>query len=197
MPSKRDDTTPEGAVRLYLMYLSDPASLRDETEIKKLQGEVDKAKDPIDKIKALGALERAEAVDSSTFEEGFVSSAKAWAEGENVGLSAFRSIGVPDDVLRRAGFDMPSRGRGSGTRRQASGTRQRAKSVSLDSIKQHVRTTKGTFLLTDVQQGAGGSSATVRKAVEELIESGEVEKLGPVPNYSGRGRVPTQYSVSP
>ena len=41
--------------------------------------------------------------------------------------------------------------------------------------------------------GAGGSQATVRKAIDELIRAGQVVKTGPVPGYSGRGRAPLQY----
>jgi hypothetical protein len=52
----------------------------------------------------------------------------------------------------------------------------------------------GTFLLADVMAGVGGSQATVRKAIDELIDAGAVTKLGPVPGYTGRGRAPTQYS---
>ncbi len=42
---------------------------------------------------------------------------------------------------------------------------------------------------------AGGSPATVRKAVEDLVESGRVEKLGPAVGHTGRGRAPTQYAA--
>jgi hypothetical protein len=55
---------------------------------------------------------------------------------------------------------------------------------------------KGTFVLTDTLNGVGGSQATVRKAVDELSEAGQVEKVGPVPDYSGRGRAPVQYRRS-
>jgi predicted transcriptional regulator len=74
--------------------------------------------------------------------------------------------------------------------------RQRAKAVPVEDIKAFILNQKGTFILTDVMSGVGGSQATVRKAVDELIEAGQVEKLGPVPDYSGRGRVPLQYSRS-
>jgi hypothetical protein len=74
--------------------------------------------------------------------------------------------------------------------------RRRAKAVPVEDIKAFVLQQKGTFVLADVMSGIGGSPATVRKAVDELVESGQVEKLGPMPDYSGRGRAPTQYSRS-
>jgi hypothetical protein len=108
-------------------------------------------------------------------------------------VAAFRELQVPDDVLRAAGFDVPAAGR----RRAVNDTpRQRAKAVPVEDIKAFVLAQQGTFVLADVQSGAGGSPATVRKAVEELVESGQVEKLGPVAGYGGRGRAPIQYSRS-
>jgi hypothetical protein len=34
---------------------------------------------------------------------------------------------------------------------------------------------------------------TVRKAIEQMVESGNVERLGPDPQYRGRGRAPIRY----
>lgn len=190
--------TGEGAVRLYLMYLTDPDSLRDEARIKALTSEAEKAKDPIDKLRALAELERARAVDEGQFREGFVRHARAWADEQGIGPSAFRELGVADDVLAEAGFDVGvrrTRGRGPG-RRAASGTpRQRAKAVPTEEIKRQVLSLQGPFTLSQVMERAGGSPATVRKAVEDLVESGKVEKLGPAPDHSGRGRAPTQYAA--
>jgi hypothetical protein len=97
---------------------------------------------------------------------------------------------VPNDVLRAAGFEVPAGRRG----RSASGGRQRAKAVSIEEIKTYVLAQHGTFVLADITSGVGGSQATVRKALDELIDTGHVTKLGPLPGYTGRGRAPTQYS---
>ncbi len=193
MTAATNKTEAESAVRQYLLYLDDPAKLRDDAQIQKKTQAVLDAKDPIDKLKALGELERVAKIDEGPLREGFVKHAKAWAEDQLVPPSAFRELRVPDDVLREAGFEVPvsrRRGRASGE------TRQRAKAVPVDDIKAFVLSQKGTFILTDVMGGIGGSQATVRKAVDELIESGQVEKLGPMTDYSGRGRAPIQYSRS-
>jgi hypothetical protein len=50
--------------------------------------------------------------------------------------------------------------------------------------------------LSAAQQGAGGTPATIKKAVDALIGEGRVERLGPVPGYQGRGRAPVQYAAS-
>jgi hypothetical protein len=185
--------TAEDAVRTYLRYLEDPNALRDEAEIDKGRQAVETAADPIDKLKAIAELERVSNIEEEPIRKGFVGHAKDWAYEVGVPVSAFRELKVPDDVLREAGFDVPT-GRGRG--RSAHAPRQRAKAVPIEDIKDWVLSQKGTFLLADVMNGAGGSPATVRKAVDELIEAGSVEKLGPVPEYSGRGRAPVQYSRS-
>lgn len=206
--SSADPTEAESAVRLYLLYLEDPSKLRDEGDIQRKTQAVLDATDPIEKLKALAELERAAKVDEEPLRKGFIEHAKAWAEPQGIPVSAFRELQVPDDVLRQAGFEVPvgprRRGRGRGAGAGAgmgagpgSGDgRQRAKAVPVEDIKAYVLQQTGTFVLTDVMSGVGGSPATVRKAVEELVESGQVERLGAVPDYRGRGRAPIQYSRS-
>jgi hypothetical protein len=189
MPAAKSAT--ETAVRSYLLYLEDPAALRDESAIAEHSKAVANATDPIDKLKALAALASASTIDEAPLRDGFVTHAKAWAEAQSVPPGAFRELKVPDDVLRAAGFTVPSSGGRQG--RAASAVRQRAKAVPVEEIKAHVLAQKGTFLLADVINGAGGSQATVRKALDELIDAGKVQKLGPVPDYKGRGRAPLQY----
>lgn len=189
-----DDLTPEAAVRLYLMYLADPAALRDQPTIDRLKANIVNANDPIDRLKAVEALRRAEAVDGTGYEKDFISLSKAYAQDEGISAEAFQQVGVPDDILVEAGFDVTTRrGRGQSGRRSGGGG-QRAKSVPVDEVKRWVRGQRGTFLLSDVMRGAGGSPATVRKAVEELVVTGEVERIGPVANHDGRGRAPIQYA---
>lgn len=194
MTTATNNVDREGAVRLYLLYLEDPSRLRDETEIQKKTQAVLDANDPIEKLKAIAELERVANVDEGPLREGFVKNARAWADEQHVPLRAFQELKVPEDVLREAGFDVPAsrrRGRGAAS---AEG-RQRAKAVPVEDIKGYVLNQSGTFLLSDVMTGIGGSPATVRKAVDELIQAGQVQKLGPVPDYHGRGRAPVQYQV--
>jgi hypothetical protein len=192
-----NDVDPEGAVRLYLIYLEDPSKLRDETDIQRKTQAILEANDPIDKLKAIAELERVAKVDEGPLREGFVKHAKAWAEEQSIPPGAFRELKVPDDVLREAGFELPAaRRRGRGGASASDEGRQRAKAVPVDEIKAYVLDQSSTFLLSDVMSGIGGSPATVRKAVEELVEAGSVQKLGPVADYHGRGRAPMQYSRS-
>ena len=110
-------------------------------------------------------------------------------------MDAFRELRVPDDVLREAGFEVPSSpGRPRGRPAPSSDGSRRADPVSAHTIQQFVLQQQGTFVLSDIMSGAGGSPATVRKAVEELVDTGQVERLGPVAGYGGRGRAPIQYA---
>jgi hypothetical protein len=202
--SSTDPIDAEGAVRLYLLYLEDPSKLRDESEIQRKTQAVLDAKDPIDKLKALADLERVAKVDEEPLRKGFIEHAKAWSEPQGIPVSAFRELQVPDDVLREAGFEVPitsqrrRRGGGPGSTSASASAdgRQRAKAVPVEDIKTYVLEQTGTFVLADVMSGVGGSPATVRKAVDDLVESGQVERLGPMPDYQGRGRAPIQYNRS-
>lgn len=179
----------EAAIRLYLLFLEDPAKLRDDADIQKKTKAVLDASDPIEKLKALAALEQAANIDAKPLRAGFVAHAKAWAEDQGIPVTAFRELKVPDDALREAGFTLPQSGK-------TAGNRERAKSVPVEDIKAHVLALKGTFILTDIISDFGGSPATVRKAIDELIETKKVQKLGPTPNYPGRGRAPIQYKTT-
>jgi hypothetical protein len=190
--------TGEEAVRLYLMFLADPDKLVDQAGLKKMESDVDKAKDPIDRVRAIAALEKAKNVDGSTYRDDFVRSAKDWADSEGVPAAAFRQMGVPEDVLAEAGFESGRRRRGGGRRGGLSSRPRapRAKSVGTEQIRGWVLEQSEPFTLSGAQQGVGGTPATIKKAVDGLIGEGQVERLGPVPGYQGRGRAPIQYSVS-
>lgn len=185
----------EAVIRKYLLFLDDPSKLRDEAEIEQKNKAVEAADDPIERLKAIADLKRVSEVDEAPLRAGFVEHAKAWADEVGVPVAAFQEMKVPDDVLLEAGFDVVAqrrRGRGAAVGEG----RQRAKSVSTDEIKTWVLDHADTFTLADVMNGIGGSPATVRKAVEELVEAGRVDKLGPVPAWHGRGRAPVQYKRS-
>lgn len=176
-----------------MQYLADPSKLVDQASVKKLETDVDKVKDPIDKLKAIAALERARAVDGSLFEEAFVRDARSWAEAEGIPLAAFRTMGVPDAVLARAGFDDGKRRARGGRKATRTG---RAKSTSAEAIQGWVLASKASFTLADVQKSIGGSPATIKKAIDELTASGQLTNLGPVAEHVGRGRAPYHYSLA-
>jgi len=194
MAKPSDPVSPEGAVRLYLMYLDNPEGLRNEAEIKSLEDDVAKAKDPIDKARALAALHRARNVDGSSYRADFVRYAKAWADDNDIPAAVLAEMGVPQADLADAGLIAPRTPPMRVTKLPRVGPpKTRAKQVRLETIITFVEGLTGTFVLSDIQRDVGGSPMTVRKAVEELVRRGEVERLGPQENWSGKGRAPNVY----
>jgi len=189
--SQSDIHEPEGAVRLYLTWLEDPQQLVDRTKIESLQSRYDTSKDPIERLRLLGQLERARVADAAQLEADFVRLAGSWATENDVPGSAFRTLGVSDDVLAAAGLGSGGRGR----RSRSSGRARRAKAVSTETLSAWMLERKGPFTVADVTGAAGGSPMTAKKALDELIDAGKVERLGPVADWRGRGRAPTAYQV--
>ncbi len=180
---------------MYLQYLADPSQLIDPNSVRKLEGDVEKAKDPVEKLKAIAALERASASDGSAYEEAFIRDARAWADNEGIPPGAFRTMGVPEAVLAKAGFDSGRR-RGRSARKARATRTGRAKSTSTQVIQSWMLSSQETFTLADVQRNAGGSPATIKKAIDELTDNGQIANLGPVSHHTGRGRAPYHYRLN-
>ncbi len=190
--------TSEGAVRSYLLYLDDPSKLIDQKAVDKAEAAAAKASDPMARLRALADLDHAREADGEQLREAFVAHAKAYADEHRIPASAFREMGVPADVLAEAGFDVGrTRRPTSRGRTAAGGPRRRAPRVPLEQIKAATGRLSKRFTLSELGQKAGGGSpATLRKAVDELIAEGRVTKVGPMENYSGRGRAPTVYELT-
>lgn len=192
-PSSRVD--PEVAVRRYLQFLEDPSQLVDKARVDALHDEVAGATDPITKLKALAELERASTADGERLKLGFIVHAKGWADANEVPASAFRQLGVADDVLEAAGFGGGSRHRRPApVRRSGPEAMPRARSVGREEIKAHVLERDEPFTLADVVGSVGGSPMTVRNAVEELVGDGRLRKVGPDASRVTRGRAPIVYA---
>jgi hypothetical protein len=190
----------ESAVRRYLAWLDDPASAVDHEAVTRADAAFAAASDPIDRLHAAAARERARAADASAITAAFVRTAFGYAAAEGIPVEAFRALGVPDEVLAEAGFAVPaSRGRrgpaaGGARPRRPAGTR--APQISAGKIKAVAEQMPKQFTLAQLAEAAGGGSpVTVRKAVDELIAEGRAAKLGPDANHAGPGRAPTIYEL--
>jgi hypothetical protein len=178
------------------MYLEDPAKLVDAARVRAAEEAVAKAKDPLDRLKALADLTHVRQADEEQITRDFVERAKGYAERESIPVGAFQEMGVPSEMLAQAGFDVRGRRSSgpSGRSRGAGGSR--APRVPLEQVKAAVLQMPKRFTLADVAKKAGGGSpVTVRKAVDELVADKKVDKLGPLQNYKGRGRAPTEYQL--
>jgi hypothetical protein len=196
-----DPVTPESAVRRYLAWLEDPSSAVDQGEVERAEQAFASASDPIDRLHAAAAREKARAADVDAIATDFTTHARAYAEAEGIPVEAFRSLGVSDDVLAEAGFAVPS---SRGRRGPAAGARKaskpaggpRAPQIPVSQIKAVADQMPKRFTLAQLAEKAGGGSpVTVRKAVDELIDEGRAAKIGPDPDHSGPGRAPTIYEL--
>lgn len=182
----------EEAVRRYLQFLAAPESFLDEGRVRSLRDKAGAADDVLERARLLAEAYRAENVDEAPLVAGFTAHAKAWADDAGIPAAVLSEMGVPDAVLADAGFEPDTRPRArKGSSRRSPSSRGRR--VSTEEIREHVRSRTAPFTLKDVAGGLGGSPMTIRKAVEDLVAAGEVERLGPVPDYRGRGRAPVQY----
>jgi len=188
------DDTAEVAVRNYLLFLDDPAKLIDQEMIERLQQKALTTRDPLERLKVYGEIERASRSDDNAYKLDFILHARAWAEANMVGPAAFKQLGVKDDVLKSAGL-LDVRGR-RGKAPRTKETSVGRSSVSVETIKAYVRSLRGTFTLADVQGGIGGSPMTIRKAVHQLVDDGTIKRLGPAPDWRGRGRAPIVFERS-
>ena len=190
-------TTGEEAVRSYLTYLADPGSLVNASEIKKLESAAAKVTDVLERLRALSALHNAKHVDATRLRADFVRLAKAWAAEQGLATPAFVEMGVPADVLEDAGLSGSGRRRGSGSgsgTRTAGPARSRAPRVGADEIRTAILARAVPFTVNDVQSSVGGSPGTIKKVLDELQASGEIERRGAVADWAGRGRAPYQYA---
>lgn len=181
-------TDPEEAVRAYLQWREDPASVPPDTA--DLDARIESERDPVERVKLRS--ERARAADRGpALEAAFIAAVASWATEHGVTAEALLAEGVERRVLAEAGMlTGPQRG---ATRRAGTGSSARAPRVRREDIADHVRGlgTGTTFTAAAVAEAAGGSPATVRKVLEELLAEGSVAEEGK--DHSGPGRPRTLY----
>jgi hypothetical protein len=186
-----DAIAPEAAVRLYLTYLDDPTKLIDNDKTTKLEKKLADTKDPIDRLMAMAALHRARAADPSGIISDFTRHAKRWADAEGVPEGAFRELGVPDDVLKAAGFGKGKRGQANKAMHTAGPRRNR---ISTEQLTEGILQLDGAFSIRDVSEQIGGSSRTVKDVISTLEAQGKIQPAGE--QAGGRGRAAKIWTVS-
>lgn len=163
-------TAREEAVRCYLVMVNDPSWPVAVPEYARLQRELDQTDDPLERVRLHARLRELERVLTDRGEAGFVACAKEWAEANGVTADALRGEGVPDAVLRRAGFALREdrvreKPKGSGTRRSPTTSEIRA------------ALPPGRFTVDDVQLRIQASRGAVRRVVRLMLQRGELEEL--------------------
>ena len=180
-----DVPTAEAAVRQYLLWITAPDSLRDEGRVAELESTAAAASDPIEKLKALSALEDAKTVDGDRLRADFVAHARDYVAGEGIRVDAFRTMGVSDDVLRDAGLlgGPPSRSSAPSAARRPSGNRRMPR-LNLDDVEKAIP--DGEFKLADLATAIDRETATTRNYLIRLVGDGKVTEVGE--DASGRGK---------
>lgn len=178
-------TTPEDAVRDYLRWRLDPDSVRPDTA--DLDARIAAEEDPLERVKLRS--ERARLADPGpSIEADFVANVRTWATENGVTAEALLEEGVERRLLAEAGLLAGAKRSGG-----SSGGGSRSGRVRRDDIAAHVRgLRKGTtFTTATVANDAGGSPATVRKVLDELLTEGVIVEDGK--DHSGPGRPRTLY----
>lgn len=190
----------EQAIRRYLLWLNDPSSIVDSAAIDEAERVAKDTTDVIEKLKALSRVEHLRLGDSAAVKRAFLEHAKVWGDAHEISAASWIRLGVPPEVLREAGITGNRGGAGRAAaarpavaRPVAAPRRTAGASVTIGQIVDHVKTMTGPFVLTDIADQVGGSPMTIRKAMEQLVADGKVERLGTDPKYSGRGRAPIRY----
>jgi hypothetical protein len=185
-------TTPEEAVRRYLVSLTDPESLLDSDAIAEAEKMYEDSEDPIEKVRAHAALKKARTGDQAGARLGFINNARKWAQEEQIPFDAFRQLGVPHDVLEAAGLvDAKGKKKGGSNLK----VRKRAAKVSISDISEWMLQQDKPFTTSDIASSIGGSPATIKKAIDELTARKQIRNLGVDNDHTARGRAPFVYTT--
>jgi hypothetical protein len=186
MAQTASPTDGEAAVRSYLTFLSDPDSLIDVKAVKELETAVEKAKDPLDKLRAVGALHQARSMDTDVYRKRFVASGKAWADAEGVPANAFEQMGVPHDALVEAGIIIVGGRPRGGARAKATTTGTRRPAVKAEDLESGILSLKDVFSVREVAERIGGSPVSVKALLGRLEAEGKVTPAGERASHRGR-----------
>jgi hypothetical protein len=190
-PKQTEDT-----IRKYLDSLgSSSRPVVDREAVKSLKREIRSQSDPIKKLALITALEEEQAgraPDLDGPKATFVAEGKAWAEGRGFSASALQTLGVPDEVLRQAGFSVSARTRPASSGRRSGGSR--APRVPFEEVTAAAKKLGKSWKLADLAAAVDRDSNTTRNYVKRLIHEGLVTEVGDDPSHDGRGRAPKLYT---
>ncbi|MBW3601952.1 MAG: hypothetical protein KY434_04530 [Actinobacteria bacterium] len=180
----------ETAIRNYLVALKDPAALRDEERITRLQQSLDSSDDQLERLQLQQQILDLSNPSVERFEEEFVTHARAWADKHGISARAFSAEGVPAAVLRKAGFGGVGRGRVARRGTRPAGGRGRTR-VRAEDVRAAMPTRP--FTVKQLQETSGASPAVVRRVVREDLEAKALEDAGVEESHAGPGRAPRLY----
>jgi hypothetical protein len=183
-------STAQTAVSTYLTALQDPNALVNSQALADLKAKLEEATDPLERLMLRQELlDTQEPPSLPVLEAEFITHAKAWADESGITAKVFLIEGVSPSVLRRAGFAVPK------TRSAAKAERKpTAKRVTAEQVRAVIPAI-GTFTIQQLAARSGATLATVRKIVQQQVDSGRVQQLGVDPTHQGVGRAPVLYQT--
>lgn len=177
-------TDPDDAVRAYLRWRLDPDSVRPDTTA--IDARIAEEDDPLERVKLRSERHRLADLGPA-LEADFVTHVRGWAEAHGVTADALLEEGVDRRVLAEAGM---LTGTPRVPRRAPTTRTPRTRREDIAAFVRGLR--QGTDLTAaSVSNDAGGSPATVRKVLDELVEEGVIVEEGK--DHSGPGRPRTLY----
>ena len=189
----------EDGIRSYLDSLGkSDKPVVDREAVRALKAQIKAETDSINKLKLLAELETEKAgrvTDTAGERAVFLAEAKAWAEAESIPVSAFQAMGVPDDLLREAGFEVTAGGvrKALGRAGVRGGSATRASAIPLETVAAEAKKLGSGWKLTDLAAVLEREPMTVRNYVMKLVEQGVIADLGEDPKHNGRGRAAKIY----
>jgi hypothetical protein len=200
----------ERAVRRYLAYLSNKVATVDNDQLVALGKQLKSTSDPIVRLRLLSEIERAKRPDKGSLEVDFVTNAYEWAQENNIVFGAFRALGVPAELLHRAGIekaDLKSLARGKANKRAGSSSNatssrhsirptqaaERKEPVRIDRVQEIVRSQTNRFTISQIAKISEASIATARTSITTLVATGEVRATGVIVGL--QGKAPMTYEV--
>lgn len=189
------------AVESYLTFLKNPDALVNRELVSTLKERMSETSSPLEQLQLLSALHSAESVDESSIIESFVKNAAEYARREKIVPEAFIQFGVPTDVLRAAGL-LPGGGpkkaaRSSKTVKSAATRTGSVGRPGTGRVAVLAAIPSSPFTIKELESLSGVSTVTVRKVVEDLVNSGELFVCAPDGTNTGRGPAPRRYTKGP
>lgn len=123
----------------------------------------------------------------------FVAEAKKWGDKEGISARLFQAIGVPDEVLTEAGFEITAIA-GSRVRTRSGTPSNRAPRIPFEDVEAAARKLQTGWKLADLAAAAlDRDPGTVRNYINRLVTESIVMVVGDDPEHDGRGRAAKLY----
>lgn len=179
-----EEKAPTGEiVNTYLKMLKDPESAIDREAVEKLERQIEEETEPKERVLLRAKLEQAKTVPIETVESNFVEVVKGWATANDVSISALIEEGVPEKILRRAGFRIPRKNK---PRSKSDESERNRIYEQLKNLEQGE-----TFTVPMISERLGAHQDTIRKVVSKAVKDGLIVRDGE--EASGKGRPAVRY----